>query len=250
VAILKFFITLLLILLLLIITSSIALLFLVKFENKTPLGLKVKNLITRYPAIVNLINLNQPGDFKYLYFGNNVNVITINAYYNKSNEPDSEIQNWLTEIVKATTNKSIYFKLNILSNSYLQESYSDTALQQISTEINKTNKSGPYLNVVYLNSYEQSPGSVGVVVNKDTIFIFKQTLNKLSDNSEVLAALEKSTIMHEWGHLLGLDHNNGTDCIMNIRIEVYDRQPIGHQVATNYCDQEIKYFDSMKLNLK
>ena len=62
----------------------------------------------------------------------------------------------------------------------------------------------------------------------------------MSDLSHIQNMIEQSTIMHEWGHLLGLDHINQEDCIMNERVEVYENRRFqGSNIPTTYCAEEL-----------
>ena len=45
--------------------------------------------------------------------------------------------------------------------------------------------------------------------------------------------------MHEWGHLLGLEHTNLPECIMNEKVEVLDSHYLlSNQIPVEYCWDE------------
>jgi predicted Zn-dependent protease len=106
----------------------------------------------------------------------------------------------------------------------------------------------PVLNIVYLSKYSEVPTSVGVVINRDTIYLFKDTLLELTNDNDLRQILEKTTLMHEWGHLLGLEHNNISSCIMDGRVDVYDKFPLGEKIPTNYCPEELQELKLIKTN--
>jgi len=54
--------------------------------------------------------------------------------------------------------------------------------------------------------------------------------------------LEKSTLLHEWGHLLGMEHNTIPNCIMSALVEVSNSVRIAYQINTEYCWNELYDF--------
>ncbi len=55
-----------------------------------------------------------------------------------------------------------------------------------------------------------------------------------------------STALHEFGHQLGLDHNNELNCLMNETVEVSIRRPLLRDVITDFCDYEKRLIKSYK----
>jgi len=102
------------------------------------------------------------------------------------------------------------------------------------------------LNIVYTSSYSEKPSSIGLVIHRDTVYIFNDALKKLSEKSAVNNILEKTTIMHEWGHLLGVDHILNDDCVMSEVVEVYDNPSYGKSLPTKYCWEELEAIKIIK----
>ena len=148
------------------------------------------------------------------------------------------IEAWLKDMIFQTVGKNAsvgtvqnigYPKMKLLTNEDLNE-IRKTAVLQSNSEL--------YL--IYTSSYAEKESSVGVVIHRDTIFIFRDAIETLSERGYIKDVLEKTTIMHEWGHLLGMDHVDDTDCIMNELVEVYDNFPIGVDIPTEYCQKELR----------
>ena len=121
-----------------------------------------------------------------------------------------------------------YGKTELLTNENLEEIYK---------LVKSTSKSDVY--IIFTGSYAEKPSSVGLVIQRDAIFIFNDAIELLSERGYVKDLLEKTTIMHEWGHLLGLEHINYSNCIMNEMAEVYDNPPVGKNLPIKYCWEEL-----------
>jgi len=111
----------------------------------------------------------------------------------------------------------------------------------------KGDKKDNFLNIIYLTHYKPDPRYLGITINKDTIFIFKGGFEGIGENEKVLRRIEQSTIMHEWGHLLGLGHVESEDCIMSEMVHFYsDRELWTGEVPTQYCAETLYEIKKMK----
>ncbi len=230
----------------LVVVVAAGMIYLMKFNNQSLLAKDLKKIMLHYPAFVSLINLNQPGDAKYIYLDPKVNTIYVNMVYTSQANPSGEVDQWLNQIIKQTTGKEINLNLALSPTVSSQESFSDADLNRIRKEVLANSKT-PLLNVIYLTTYKESPGFLGLTMHRDTIFIFKKTLTGLSQDSEIIKRLEESTLMHEWGHLLGLSHVDQPGCIMSDYIETYENRqitlveiPLTHCWSTDYDLEKIK----------
>ena len=215
----------------------------VRLRNDSFLGRILKEKVIKYPKLVRLMDLNEPGDYKFFYLGLGnealrVKVVTLNDKYS-----DKDAKNWFTEILQKTVNKKAVFsdksvsypKTELLENEDLNK-IRDEIISDAETD----------LNLVYAGSYAVEPSSVGVVIHRDTIFIFADAIEALSEKGYINNLLEKTTIMHEWGHLLSLEHFNKENCIMNELLEVYDRPPTGKTIPAVYCWEELNQLRKIK----
>lgn len=205
---------------LLLIFSIVSILYLVKFNNKSLIGKNIKQEFIKYPALVSLAGLNEPGDYRYDYVDPQSSKIRIKLAQAENVEVNDEVSIWLEQIIKETLNKEVAISKHPTSLSIL-EFYSDQDLNEIRSDINESYDE-PVIYVVYLSKYQDRPGLAGITLHKDTIFIFKNALEELNENPELVARLEQSTIMHEWAHLLGVEHTEDENCIMSEKIDVYE----------------------------
>lgn len=73
-----------------------------------------------------------------------------------------------------------------------------------------------------------------------------------SNYSALLEQYLGSIILHEFGHQLGLNHNDGSNCIMNAKIENPDVMGIFDSIYTpkEFCEFEINQIKEIKASLK
>lgn len=217
--------------------------YLVRLNNESYFGSLLKRKFIKHPQVVSILNLNEPGDYRYYYLNSGSDVLNINVVSVNSKAPNKDAKNWLLEILQKTVDKKAVFtdgeisypKTDLLENS---------DLKKIRDEI--ISNGAADFNLVYASSYAEKPSSVGVVIHRDTIFIFSDAIEALSEKGYINNLLEKTTIMHEWGHLLGLEHVNKENCIMNELLEVYDRPPTGKTIPAIYCWEELDQLRKIK----
>jgi len=222
-------------------------LFLVKFDNVIPAGSIIKRQFIHYPILVQLAHLNQPGDFRYLYLNSSSSTINVNIVYAASVTPDPKAPDWIQQMINQTTGKDahIFLSPTPLPNSY--DFYSTADLNQICADLASTHPQSPFVNIVYLTTYADKPSYAGLVIHADTLFIFEQGLHSLTSSATQRTRLEQSTLMHEWGHLLGLEHTDLTDCIMASSVDVYQGNSAWkNHIPTTYCWTELDQLNSIK----
>ncbi len=202
------------------------------------MGKIVRNYLLRMPIVTSILKLDEPGDAKYFYIDPKkgstlVLLVSVNGEIVNEN-----IEYWLEEMIDVTLGKNVIVSKKLNYEYPKKDFLTDEDLNMIREEVSSKNKADLY--IIYTSSYALKKTSVGVVTNKDTIFIFRDAIENLSEKGYVKDILEKTTLMHEWGHLLGLDHLEEDGCIMSERVEVYDVFPLGVDLPTEYCQEEIE----------
>ncbi|MFC1600455.1 hypothetical protein ACFL25_00010 [Patescibacteria group bacterium] len=210
----------------------------VKFGNDSLVGESVKDKVLRNYKLVEFVNLNEPGDARFKYFDPESKSVSVSIVSVNIKEPNKNVDLWVGDMISQTVNKSA--NVGVVSNIAYAKTriLTDADLSELRKRAISHKKADLYL--IYTSSYAEKETAVGLVLHGDTIFIFRDALGALSEKESVKDILEQTTIMHEWGHLLGLDHVNDGACIMNEIVDVYDYPPIGANLPTKYCLKELQ----------
>jgi hypothetical protein len=217
--------------------------YLIKFNNSSFLGEMLKKRVLRFPELVELLNLNNPGDAKYIYFEPKDRDLTIGIISVNSEEPNKNINEWMREIISESVKRGVILSDVMYLDFPKSQLLTKEDLNEIRSNAILTDKND--LNLIYTSSYFEKDNSVGIVLHRDTIFIFKDAIDMLSERGFVKDVLEKTTIMHEWGHLLGLDHIDDENCIMNEQVQVLDSNPLARNLPTKYCWKELQKIEEL-----
>lgn len=224
-----------LLLFLLLLSAVICCMWLIKFKPESVLAEKLHNQIIRNSELRNILRLKQVGDARFEYLRPEHSTIFVRIFYPSNKRLQAELPSWIKNMIKVTTGKST--QLSLHPSSRLR-GLQPLSLEQLRLEaaLLPTPTYQPVLNIVYVSSYAQAPTNVGLVVSDNTMFIFLDQLKSLSSNKIVLKRIEQSTLMHEWGHLLGMEHVDKHNCVMSAKVEVFEsRRDQEANIPIEYC---------------
>ena len=201
--------------------------------------------LIKHNSLRHSLFLDAPGDNAHTYAtARGPLIVEIDTAANIDLHPDSK--SWIIDMVQATLqiDSHIIFDQDDIAD---QSAYSDQELRQLTsaTADHRPSRSA-YLHIIYLTRSGDAPSNIGRVVNSDTIFIFKHVVSGLSDREEIRARLERSTLMHEFGHLLGLPHLDQPNCVMSAIVEVFGDHPYqGANIPLQYCPETLFRIDQL-----
>lgn len=189
--------------------------------------------------------LNLDGDAKTDYLGDRRSKIIVEVDEIVGSEFKLESLEAAAEEMEKLTGKSVVIirssKIVKTKSAYSQddmvEIYDTYKIQKISAD-----KAIFYLVSVPRN--EDDKGLVGRTIKEDGAVIFANAIADLG--RENIVEIEASTILHEFGHLLGLPHLEGADCIMNETLEVGRRK---QKISTGFCEEELQLLENIKLDI-
>jgi peptidase M54-like protein len=186
--------------------------------------------------------LHETGDAKGDYLGPRYQSILVEIDSMAGSNPAPAVMAELADKIQEATGKptSLYFSDGDIPDQ-------DTALANADidrlTAAYRNNRSQGNTAVVYLlvlNAPPDDPTLLGTTHREDEIVLFTKALRDFTaDSTSTYNNYELSTVLHEFGHLLGLSHNEQPGCLMNARAEA-DHVPkySAADVVTDFCDYE------------
>lgn len=99
----------------------------------------------------------------------------------------------------------------------------------------RTDADSAVLYVLLLTRDTEEDRLVGRTLDEDGMALYLDAMDRIDYADRT--AVEVSTILHEFGHQLGLPHNDSPDCLMNAHAEAGDWGAAGN-LRTNFCPSE------------
>ncbi|HLC44984.1 MAG: hypothetical protein A2722_00820 [Candidatus Doudnabacteria bacterium RIFCSPHIGHO2_01_FULL_50_11] len=185
------------------------------------------------PALRTILGLHFDGDARSDYLGTrSVKIIVeIDAESGLTLFPQAEQE--LVYAMHATTGKEI----EIVHSSELTPTpggYSDNIVVELAEQHQRYHSTHDAA-VFYILVLSRSSGDepiVGRTVQEDAAVIYEDPLSHLPGAQQALA--QASTLLHEFGHQLGLPHNDHPGCLMNPEAEAGDFGT-GGNLTTQFC---------------
>lgn len=211
--------------------------------------------LARYPLARTVFNLHWDGDARANYL--------LSKPFSKlllviDREENCQLSPAVLDQVQTKINAAIQKPSGVTSRESrvfvaMEDSMSNQQIHQVADRyrISRLAKDTAVLYVLCLGSYASAPSNIGLTVNEDGLAIFWSTISQLSNNNpSVRDEYIVSTILHEFGHQLGLNHVQDPGCIMSSAVEspgsvAAFRLPS----VTDYCPAERAMIDQIKKTL-
>jgi len=195
----------------------------------------------KYPLTRQLLALHYDGDAKTDYLGNDFKKILIEVDSMDGLEVSTQVLDLLKEKIESVTKKPVEY---IESDSIIpyKEKVTDQDLKELETLYrnfySKNDEAVLYLLIVSLDEAKNT--SMGSTLQEDGLVLYKNELKDFTkDSPSTLSNYEESTLLHEFGHQIGLPHNDKPGCLMNESAEmarVAQERP--QDVVVDFCDYE------------
>ncbi len=197
-----------------------------------------------------VFNLRWDGDAKTDYLLNNTYTnILIEVDRQEDCSINPEVWDGVISEMKCVTKKTGEITVEESDTIPLaRESYTSEQTRGMANRYrnNKTKGDTALLHIVCLNTYAEAPSNIGLTVYENGIVLFWNALKRVAgSNTIALNKFISSTILHEFGHQLGVDHIEAPFCLMNAEVE---SPPLDRPVyiQTTYCDEEIAAIEEIK----
>lgn len=195
------------------------------------------------PWLRHALALHNDGDAKADYLGKRYQQILIEVDVMNSLMAHLASLDLFAKRIQEATGKSTSYLISDRGVFY-QRSMTADDLKKLVAKY-RTYKNPSETAVVYLLYASQMANEqdlLGKTYQEDGIVMFVEALEKFTkDSPETLENYEASTALHEFGHQIGLNHNEEDDCLMNEHAEESD-VALEHpeDVITDFCEFEKK----------
>lgn len=199
---------------------------------------KYRQQIIKYPLFRNLLRLHQVGDYRYGFVENNNKNLEIVIFQKDSHKlnPDTytKVADQIYSLIKQP--KQVIFTDKKLDED-INGTVDDQDLKNLTNSYSLNKNNVDYLKIFVLDEYTPIPTYAGIVNNANTIFLFTKPIAGITGGRNP-SAVETSTILHEFGHLLGAGHIDKDNCIMSQKVENISGRPTAF--TTIYCNEDLQ----------
>lgn len=205
----------------------------------------LRPVILAVPGLRILFRLHQYGDARFDYAkSENFSKIVINIYHLPGKSLTEGVMDLVINEMKRVVVKPAGIEVGKITQIPLRNNtYEDVTLKNILKiyPADRSRKNGvAALNIFLLDEYAEVPTYAGLVINDDAIFLFMDSLKDISGSQLSTKKAEMSTILHEFGHLLGAEHANSPDCIMSEVVEDSSFGILPARISESYCDSDMQ----------
>lgn len=159
------------------------------------------------------------------------------------------LENSVTSNIAQKIDQVTEKKVNVLTDkTFERQEIADLSKDNLGTIFkDAAQKAGSknYLAIILLDKSKDAPTNVGMTEGERTIVLFEGRIAELSETQTVLNDLKVSTVLHEYGHLIGLEHNNNEGCLMNEKVESPGNDWFT-DMPENFCDFELSQIEDLR----
>jgi len=193
---------------------------------------------SKSPLLRSLFGLHLDGDGRYDYLGNRYEKIVVAVFTIDKYGIDKDLMNQFTHKISKITGKPTVYKL--LGTSIPFEGYSeiDTLQKYLNNNKYRKEKDEAVISLIVADQLKGREGQIGSTLGENGIVLFQGTLSKymLNENDDAID-ITSAVLLHEFGHQLGLEHNNNYGCLMNESSE-FTQEGESSDIVVDFCDFE------------
>lgn len=209
----------------------------------------LRNRLAAKPWLRNLFSLHYDGDSRADYLGSRYDNILIEVDAMDKTMPNREALDILVQKIQTITAKPTVYLLSQTDLPY-DLTIDDNRIHELVSS-NRDLKSAGNTAVIYLlyvSTKTEDESILGSTFEDFGIVLYYQTLQEFTQTAPRTAVLyEASTALHEFGHQLGLDHNQQQNCLMNARVEsAVSVLQLPGAVVTDFCSLELEILKNQR----
>jgi predicted Zn-dependent protease len=207
----------------------------------------------KHPLARSVFGLQFDGDAKYDYLGNRSHKVVIEVDSMEGLSFDFEVLERFRQKTSEITGKPAVI---VVSDDLIPLALSSDD-REISVIVKKHKdykaaKRQAVVHLLLLNQYRQRPTLLGSTHNSESLVLFQSVLDEYAlIKPSFKNIFAYTTLLHEFGHQLGLDHNDSAGCLMAEQAE----EPVDwlgrtSDIADDFCGYELALIESIKNSFK
>ncbi len=209
-------------------------------EVLKPVSDGLRPLTTKNFTFRRVFNLNQPGDAKSDYYSSKqFTKLKVEVYSSSHGNFYGTSQKTIGEGVEGVLNKPEGISIKEMRLEKVPNIVSDDFIDNLTNDIPKYSNNTAVMKIYLLSTYEPHPTLTGLTAGAYGFVIFKNSIEESSEDVSIRERLEKNTILHEVGHLLGVKHIEKDRCVMDKIVDVPGRGRI-NLIPTEYCFYDLQ----------
>ena len=222
---------------------------LLQFSPQGTATIEIRAGLIRHPSMRQLFNLHSQGDAHSDYLGAGTNRIVLQVYETPSQPVAAGVLSGLAARAESATGKLV--TVNVATGELpdvvaTSEAQRDAMLAPYNPPIPSMGEAT--MDVFIMGEDSDAPDEIGLTYRDDGIILFNGTLaGDLAHSPQTVQPYQTSTLLHEFGHQLGLQHNTQPGCVMNPSADITDSLSVQAQdVVTNFCPYELGQINALR----
>jgi predicted Zn-dependent protease len=206
---------------------------------------KLRYKFARYPFFRKTLALHFDGDARFDYLSPKYDKITVKIITMDGLYLNNKIAESFVEKVQKTTGKNaeyVYFK----SIPFASSSSMENLRKQLEKNEQISSGDEAVLYVVLAGQNSEVANRLGSTLNENGVVFFGKTAESYmrNDNGDNFQNFATSLLLHEFGHQIGLPHNDDYGCLMNKNSDFRDDGVIV-DINKDFCESEKKEISEM-----
>lgn len=215
-------------------------------DANSSFNMTTRYTLGKYSILRDVLGLHSYGDARNWYLSGNDGIVLEVVTAKGTQIDDQTINNFAADITMYTGKQVSIFNTeqipgDALSNSGLEDVTKSYRHHVITGQAN--------LFVIYAKDFSRKGQEIAKTVDEYGIVLSDKRLKQVTaDFPAALPEYIESTLLHEFGHQLGLEHNDKSGCIMNAKAENPEAQGVfnGAYTETKFCDFELDQLNTIK----
>lgn len=200
----------------------------------------------KYPIMRSILGMHSYGDARYDFLGG-TSPITIEAVKAQNTSWDEQaLTNFAQDVQTYTGRKTMLFDSETIQAGTLSQSDLATISQGSRHHLLPGQ---PNIFVIYAEDFTGSDQAIATTYKEFAIVLSDKRLKDVTSAfPDAYPQYLESTLLHEFGHQVGLEHNDQPGCIMNATAEnpTVQEEFNGNYTPTKFCDYELNQLKDIK----